>query len=69
MGAWWSRSRKAERILNRHGTSLGDTGPSALGLLTGLAGLFAGLAPLLLVSANWEQLPRLARFAGLKESP
>ena len=56
---------QAERILNRYGTSLNDTGPSALGLLTGLAGLFAGLALLLLVSANWEQLPRLARFAGL----
>ena len=56
---------QAERILNRYGTSLKDTGPSALGLLTGLAGLFAGLALLLLVSANWEQLPRLARFAGL----
>ena len=56
---------QAERILNRYGTSLSDAGPSALGLLTGLAGLFAGLALLLLVSANWEQLPRLARFAGL----
>ena len=56
---------QAERILNRYGTSLNDTAPSALGLLTGLAGLFAGLALLLLVSANWEQLPRLARFAGL----
>lgn len=56
---------QAERILNRYGTSLNDAGPSALGLLTGLAGLFAGLAMLLLVSANWEQLPRLARFAGL----
>ena len=56
---------QAERILNRYGTSLNDAGPSALGLLTGLAGLFAGLALLLLVSANWEQLPRLARFAGL----
>ena len=30
---------QAERILNRYGTSLNDTGPSALGLLTGLAGL------------------------------
>ena len=56
---------QAERILNRYGTSLSDAGPSALGLLTGLAGLFAGLALLLLVSANWEQLPRLARFTGL----
>ena len=56
---------QAERILNRYGTSLNDAGPSALGLLTSLAGLFAGLALLLLVSANWEQLPRLARFAGL----
>lgn len=56
---------QAERILNRYGTSLNDAGPSALGLLTGLAALFAGLALLLLVSANWEQLPRLARFAGL----
>jgi len=56
---------QAERILNRYGASLNDAGPSALGLLTGLAGLFAGLALLLLVSANWEQLPRLARFAGL----
>ena len=51
---------QAERILNRYGTSLNDTGPSALGLLTGLAGLFAGLALLLLGSANWEQLARLA---------
>jgi len=56
---------QAERILNRYGASLNDPGPSTLGLLTGLAGLFAGLALLLLVSANWEQLPRLARFAGL----
>ena len=56
---------QAERILNRYGLSLNDAGPSALGLLSGLAGLFAGLALLLLVSANWEQLPRLARFAGL----
>lgn len=56
---------QAERILSRYGTSLDAAGPSALGLLTGLAGLFAGLALLLLVSANWEQLPRLARFAGL----
>ena len=29
---------QAERILNRYGTSLNDAGPSALGLLTGLAG-------------------------------
>ncbi len=56
---------QAERILNRYGTSLDATGPSLLGMLTGLAGLFAGLALLLLVSANWEQLPRLTRYAGL----
>lgn len=56
---------QAERILNRYGTSLDAAGPSSLGLLTGLAGLFAGLALLLLVSANWEQLPRLVRYAGL----
>jgi len=56
---------QAERILARYGTSLDAAGPSPLGLLSGLAGLFAGLALLLLVSANWEQLPRLARFGGL----
>ena len=55
----------AERLLARYGAGLDDPAPSARGLVVALAGLFLGLALLLVVSANWQSLPRELRLAGL----
>lgn len=57
---------QAQRILARYHTGLDDDDPSlASRVLSVVALLFLGLALLLLVSANWEQLPRALRFAAL----
>ena len=55
----------ARRLLGRYGAGLDDPSPSAVGPALAVAGLFLGLALLLVVSANWEQLPRWLRLAGL----
>lgn len=55
----------ARRLLGRYGAGLDDPEPSAAGPVLAVAGLFLGLALLLVVSANWEQLPRALRLAGL----
>lgn len=56
---------RADRILARYGTSLEAQEGSFYRLLSGLAVLLVGLALLLLVSAHWQQLPRLVRLLGL----
>jgi len=56
---------RANRILARYGTALEVREGSFYRLLSGLAVLLVGLALLLLVSAHWEQLPRLMRLLGL----
>ncbi|ASK33528.1 hypothetical protein CEK62_03550 [Alcanivorax sp. N3-2A] len=58
---------QASRILARYGASLDQPDPASVAsrVLTTVAVLFVGLAILLLVSANWDTLPRLLRFAGL----
>jgi len=55
----------ADRLLARYGATLDDPPPAARELVVALAGLFLGLALLLVVSANWQDLPREARLAGL----
>ncbi|MBL7249261.1 DUF2157 domain-containing protein [Alloalcanivorax marinus] len=55
----------ARRLLARYGSALDERPPSAAGPVLAVAGLFLGLALLLVVSANWEQLPRGLRLAGL----
>ena len=54
-------------ILARYGTSLADARPSSFGyyVLTSLAVLFAGFALILLISHNWDEIPRMGRMLGL----
>ena len=58
---------QAQGILGLYETELPDEDPSATGynILMGLAALFAGLALIVLVSANWEDIPRGLRMGGL----
>ena len=58
---------QGNRILARYGTRLddGSDGSLAYRVLVGIALLFVGMALLLLVSANWEDIPRAVRMLGL----
>jgi uncharacterized membrane protein len=58
---------QAEAILARYGTRLADAEGAALGyyVLTALATLFIGLALILIVSHNWDEIPRMTRMLGL----
>lgn len=58
---------QGEAILARYGASLQDARGSSLGyyVLTALAALFVGLALILILSHNWDQIPRAARMVGL----
>ncbi|MZR62215.1 DUF2157 domain-containing protein [Alcanivorax sp. DP30] len=60
-------AEQGNRILARYGTSLedGSDGSLAYKVLVGIALLFVGMALLLLVSANWEDIPRALRMLGL----
>ncbi len=60
-------AEQGDRILARYGTSLDDGGDGSLAykVLVGIALLFVGMALLLLVSANWEEIPRAVRMQGL----
>ena len=60
-------AEQGDRILARYGTSLDDGGDGSLAykVLVGVALLFVGMALLLLVSANWEEIPRGVRMLGL----
>ncbi len=60
-------AEQGNRILARYGTSLddGSDGSLAYKVLVGIALLFVGMALLLLVSANWEDIPRAVRMLGL----
>ena len=60
-------AEQGNRILARYGTSLEDSGDGSLAykVLVGIALLFVGMALLLLVSANWEDIPRAVRMLGL----
>lgn len=55
---------QGEAILARYGGRLQDAYGSSLGyyVLTALAALFAGLALILIVSHNWDEIPRLTRM-------
>ncbi len=58
---------QGEAILARYGTQLTDARGSSLGyyVLTALAALFVGLALILILSHNWDQIPRAVRMLGL----
>jgi len=58
---------QAQNILKLYGTQLPEGDQSARGyhILMTLAALFMGLAFLVLVSANWEEIPRAVRMGGL----
>ncbi len=58
---------QAEKILARYGAELPTGQERSLGyyVLLSLAALFGGLSLLVLVSANWEQIPREVRMGGL----
>lgn len=58
---------QGEAILAKYGTKMDDAEDSSLGyfMLMALAVLFVGLALILIVSHNWEKIPRLTRMLGL----
>lgn len=58
---------QATRILARYGAHLPDGRERSAGyyVLVSLAALFGGLSLLVLVSANWDQIPRAVRMGGL----
>lgn len=58
---------QGESILARYGVRLKDSQGSSLGyyVLTALAALFVGLALILIVSHNWDEIPRLTRMLSL----
>jgi len=60
-------AEQAKQILARYGTGLDDRHHHSFGyaMLVGLAILSMGLALLLLVSHNWDELPRALRMGGL----
>ncbi len=67
VGAGLIDRHQAEAILARYGTSLAGGQGSAFGyyVLTALAALFGGLALILILSHNWDEIPRLVRMLGL----
>lgn len=58
---------QGEAILAQYGAKMEDATDSSLGyfMLTALAVLFVGLALILIVSHNWDEIPRLTRMLGL----
>jgi uncharacterized membrane protein len=58
---------QGESILARYGARLEDAQGSSVGyyVLTALAALFVGLALILVVSHNWDEIPRLTRMLSL----
>lgn len=58
---------QAEQILGLYGTSLRAGQGRSIGyyMLLSLAALFVGLAVILLVSANWSEIPRAVRMGSL----
>lgn len=58
---------QAESILVRYGVHLKDAQTTSLGyyVLTALAALFVGLSLILIVSHNWDEIPRLTRMLSL----
>ncbi|WP_188746059.1 DUF2157 domain-containing protein [Marinobacterium zhoushanense] len=58
---------QGEAILARYGARLADGRGSSFGyyVLTALAALFAGLALILVLSHNWDEIPRMVRMLGL----
>lgn len=58
---------QGESILARYGIRLKDAQGSSMGyyVLTALAALFVGLALILIVSHNWDEIPRLTRMLSL----
>lgn len=60
-------AQQADKILSRYGTRLGGHRADGLGyyLLLSLGVFFAGIAVILLLSANWDDIPRLFRATGL----
>ena len=58
---------QGDSILARYGIRLKDAQGSSLGyyVLTALAALFVGLALILIVSHNWDEIPRLTRMLSL----
>lgn len=58
---------QGEAILARYGIGLKDAQGTSLGyyVLTALATLFVGLALILIVSHNWDKIPRLTRMLSL----
>jgi uncharacterized membrane protein len=57
-------SAQGEAILARYGARLKDAHGTSLGyyVLTALATLFVGLALILIISHNWDEIPRLTRM-------
>lgn len=60
-------SAQAEAILARYGARLKDAEGSTLGyyVLTALGALFIGLALILIISHNWDEIPRMPRMLAL----
>lgn len=60
-------SQQAEAILARYGTHLPTGDERSLGyhLLLAFSAFFMGLSIIVLVSANWEEIPRAVRMLGL----
>ena len=58
---------QGEAILSRYGTRLSDAKGNSFGyyVLTALAALFVGLAVILVVSHNWDSIPRMTRMLSL----
>lgn len=58
---------QGQAILARYGTTLEDGQGSSFGyyVLTALAAMFAGLALILILSHNWDEMPRMLRMLGL----
>lgn len=59
------RKEQGEAILARYGLSDGQGSAVGYFVLTALAGLFAGLALILLLAHNWDEIPRVVRMLGL----
>lgn len=58
---------QAGEILARYGTTLPDISHKSIGyyILTGLAALFMGLGAIVLISHNWDEIPRAIRMISL----
>ena len=56
---------QVQAILLRYGIKQGESSTLGYAILLGLGLLFVGLALIILVSANWDEIPRLARMLGL----